>query len=295
MMRFEEWTVAYRRRDGSTLLLDEREREFRIIKNTWRYWCADPHLFEKDGHTFVFAELYDRVLRRGVIGCCEVTDSGYTPWKIVLKMPWHLSYPQVFEYNGEVYMIPESYVGEEIAVYRAATFPTKWEKVSVLKKDYVAVDSTLLTVNGESWMQTLHFSENHTYFELFALEGGRLSEIPLILAKDDPNKRPGGKPFSYHGKLIRPAQDCTQSYGCALNFYEVTKMEREAYEETLLTKINPAQLRSDFPGTPQGIHTYNHSEKYEVIDLKSYEVDWLFYIMRPVWFIWRRVKRVFNK
>ena len=32
----------------------------------------------------------------------------------------------------------------------------------------------------------------------------------------------------------------------------------------------------------------------EVIDLKEYETDPLFYIMRPIWFIWRRIKRLFK-
>lgn len=102
MKKFEFWTIAYRKR-GAKLLLEDSTAAFHIIKNTWRYWCADPHLFENEGRTYVFAELYDRVLRRGVIGCCEITDNGYTPWKIVLKMPWHLSYPHIFKKDGDIY------------------------------------------------------------------------------------------------------------------------------------------------------------------------------------------------
>ena len=102
MSQFEEWTIAYRIKEENALLIDERKREFHIIKNTWRYWCADPHLFEYEGDTYVFAELYDRVLRKGVIGCCKITKTGYTPWKVVLKMPWHLSYPHVFCYKDEI-------------------------------------------------------------------------------------------------------------------------------------------------------------------------------------------------
>lgn len=123
-MRFENWTIAYRKR-CEKLLLEDASADFHIIKNTWRYWCADPHLFEYEGRTYVFAELYDRVLRRGVIGCCMISENGYTPWKIVLKMPWHLSYPHVFEKDGDIYMIPESYVPKEIALYRAKEFPDK--------------------------------------------------------------------------------------------------------------------------------------------------------------------------
>lgn len=294
MKKFEFWTIAYRKR-GAKLLLEDSTVAFHIIKNTWRYWCADPHLFENDDRTYVFAELYDRVLRRGVIGCCEITDNGYTPWKIVLKMPWHLSYPHIFKKDGEVYMIPESYVGNEIALYKAIQFPEKWKKVRTLKENFVAVDSTLFSYEDRMWLQTLQFEKNHELFQLFAVEGDKLLNNPFQIAMDDANKRPAGKLFWYNNKFYRPAQDCTDRYGCALNFYEVTKVKNDAYQETLAVKILPTEIHSDFPGIPQGIHTYNQSEKYEIIDLKSYETDWLYPIMRVFWFIYRKLKGAFNR
>lgn len=294
MMRFENWIIAYRKR-GEKLLLEDSSVKFHIIKNTWRYWCADPHLFEYEGCTYVFAELYDRVLRRGVIGCCMISENGYTPWKIVLKMPWHLSYPHVFEKDGDIYMIPESYVGKEIALYRAKEFPYKWEKVRTLKDNFISVDSTLFTYKEKVWLHTLHLENEHALFELFSVEEGELCGNPLQIAVDDANKRPAGKLFLYNGKLYRPAQDCTDSYGCALNFYEVINVANDAYEEVLTAKISPKEICSDFPDVPQGIHTYNQSEKYEIIDLKSYKNDWLYPIMRVFWFVHRKLKGVFKR
>ena len=64
MRKFENWTVAYRRRNGNATLLEDIVSPFVCIPNTWRYWCADPHIFEENGKTYIFAELYDRVLRR---------------------------------------------------------------------------------------------------------------------------------------------------------------------------------------------------------------------------------------
>ena len=296
MKRFEEWTIAYRKREENTFLIDDHKREFSIVKNTWRYWCADPHLFELNDVTYLFAELYDRVLRRGVIGCCEITDEGCSPWKVVLKMPWHLSYPHVFTYDNKVFMIPESYVGEEIALFEAEIFPTKWKKVRTLKSNCVAVDSTLFVAGQKQWLQTLEFQEGHEIFNIYAVEKDYLDKKAFQIAVDDVNKRPAGKLFYYKNKLIRPAQDCTKSYGCALNFFEVLNVSNESYEEKLFAKVFPDEIQSDFCGVPQGIHTYNLSDKYEVIDLKSYEIDWLFYIMRPLRFIGRKIKRlIFGK
>ena len=251
-------------------------------------------MVEHDGETWVFAELYDRVLRRGVIGCCQLTEHGASSWKIVLNMPYHLSYPHIMQGEDAFYMIPESYVANEIGVFKAVEFPYKWEKCAVLKNDFCAVDSTVFELDGKQWMLTLRFCEGHEELTLFSLDE-KGSVGGTVVAADDLNKRPAGKPFTQDGKLIRPAQDCTESYGCALNFYEVTEVSENRYEERLVRKIRPEEIRSDLKNTPAGLHTYNMSDSYEVVDLKEYELDWLFYIMRPIWFVWRRVRKVFGR
>ena len=51
----EEWTMAIRKR-GEKLLFEDggAEKEFVIIPNSIRYWCADPFLINKDGREYVF-------------------------------------------------------------------------------------------------------------------------------------------------------------------------------------------------------------------------------------------------
>lgn len=293
-MKFEKWTIACRKRTEQQTLLDDRTSVFHVIPNSWRYWAADPHIIELNGKSLVFAELYDRVLRRGVIGCCQLTEQGVTPWQVVLKTPHHLSYPHLVAFGETVYMIPESYVANEIAVYRAVDFPHRWEKATVLKGNFCAVDSTVFKANGTAWMLTLRFMNGQEQLWLFPADDGGILGDGLCVAENDSNKRPAGHFFSTSGKLIRPAQDCTESYGCALNFYEVTEVSPSHFEEHLIQKITPCEIQSDLKGVPAGLHTYNMSEHYEVIDLKEYEFDWLFYIMRPIWFIWRRVRKVFG-
>lgn len=294
MKRFERWTVAYRPRSNCDTLLNNTYAPFSIIRNSWRYWAADPHLIEFEGITYVFAEVYDRILRRGLIGYSMISNEGASKWKIALRTPHHLSYPHLIEYGGSVYMIPESYVANEIAVYRALSFPDKWEKVKVLKSDYCAVDSTLLERGNESYLLTLRFDGDDEKLMLYSFNDGELTDDGYCAVINDPNKRPAGHFFMSGGGLYRPAQDCTESYGCALNFYRVTKADTESYDEELIKKISPADLQTDLGVTADGLHTYNLNKKYEVIDLKEYETDLLFYIMRPIWFIWRRIKQLFK-
>lgn len=293
-MKHEFWTIAYRQRQGDSTLLDDVGTPFLEIPNSWRYWYADPHLICRDGKTWVFAEAYDRVLRRGVISCCEITDNGVTPWKVVLKQPCHLSYPHLLEKNGEIYMIPESYVADEIAVFRAKRFPDQWEKVTVLKQGGEPVDSTVFSFDGKRWMLTMTMAGGEDRLMLYPLTDNGFSGEGFCAKISDPNARPAGHLFRVGDKLVRPAQDCTESYGCALNFYEVTAVAENRYQEKLIKKIYPQDVCSDLKYTHQGLHTYNMSDSYEVIDIKGYEWDPLFWIIRPIWFVWRRVRKVFG-
>lgn len=295
MSKFENWTIAYRRRNNTATLLEDTTTPFTVIPNDWRYWRADPHLFEHNGRTYLFAELYDRILRRGVIGCCELTDNGATPWQVVLHTPFHLSYPHVFEQDGQIYMIPESYVAEEIALYKAIAFPAKWERVRAIKSNFVAVDSTLLPAGDDQWMLTLRFKEGHEELMRYPFRNLKMVGNGHIVSVDDSNRRPAGHAFYHDGKLLRPAQDCTESYGCALNFYEIQEISPDTYRETLLRKRMPTEIKSDLPVPPEGIHTYNFTEQYEVLDLKGYETDYFYPVMRIVWGVHRRIKALFGR
>ena len=49
---------------------------------------------------------------------------------IVLDEPFHLSYPQVFQWQGAWYMTVESAGARRVSLYRATDFPLRWERTS---------------------------------------------------------------------------------------------------------------------------------------------------------------------
>ncbi len=293
MRRSECWTVAYRKRDGRATIIDDTSSTFVCIPNTWRYWCADPHIVEQDGNTYVFAEMYDRVLRRGVIGYCMLTDDGATAWKVALKMPIHLSYPHIFKKDGNFYMIPESYVANEIAVYRAVSFPDRWEKVRVLMSDICAVDTTLFASGDDKYLFTFKLVNNTGQLMLYSVDDDGLVKNAVCLSDGDRQMRPAGCILRVNDIAYRPAQDCSESYGSAIDLYRIISIS--PYIERAVVKITPSMLNTDLGRTAYGVHTYNVSGAYEVIDLKGYETDLWFYVMRPIWYIRRHVLKLLKK
>ena len=210
------------------------------------------------------------------------------------RMMKNKKYIGTYEYNGEVYMIPESYVANEIAVFQSISFPSKWRKIKVLKNSCIAVDSTFFSDTHNHWMLTLESEGNDECFRLYKFTDGKLLKCPTLISRNNNQIRPAGNLFFHKGRLLRPAQDCSKGYGSALNFYHVTRIEEMAYEEELTAKITPSMIRSDFGREPKGIHTYNYSSKYEVIDLKYEAIDPWFNIINPTWYVWRRIKKIWR-
>src|SRR6478735_12050113 len=91
-------------------------------------FLADPFGLWRDHHLHVFVETYDY---RDRIGAIEVLTYD-RHFALVTRAPvlneaWHLSYPLVFEDEGETWMLPEAHRSNALTLYRAVDFPTRWE------------------------------------------------------------------------------------------------------------------------------------------------------------------------
>ncbi len=114
-----------------------------------RYW-ADPFVVMRDGLYYVFFEEKMYKTKLGHIACLVLDASGkLLSRKIVLQHPYHLSYPFLFEYESQLYMLPESAQNRSLDIYRCVQFPNQWEFVQPLMIDIYAADATLLEHEGK--------------------------------------------------------------------------------------------------------------------------------------------------
>jgi hypothetical protein len=65
---------------------------------------ADPFLWQHYDGLYMFYETKSTAKRRGEIGVARSTDGGvsFTHLGVVLSERWHMSYPFVFGYKGQV-------------------------------------------------------------------------------------------------------------------------------------------------------------------------------------------------
>lgn len=272
MGKCEKWTIAYRKREEGQYLYENRSAPFQKIPNTWRYWRADPFLIEYEAKTYVFAELYDRVKHKGILGFCEFGETKPGKWRVVIEEPFHLSYPFVFQHKETLYMIPEAFQSGKILLYRARKFPDCWERVKDLA-EIAAVDSTIIDTEDGRFLITFRVVDRQAELALLRMDDDmNLRDMRIVSGKEPPDARPAGKVFVANECLIRPTQDCAEGYGAALNFCHVLQLDTSAFSEKIVHKIRPEDISIKGVRRVDGIHTYNFTDQYEVIDYKQYEL-----------------------
>lgn len=263
----ESWNVAWRNAAPGTILSDTAS-PFTIVENPLRYWAADPFVVERDGMTYLFAELYDYIRCRGILGCCELIPGKKCRWRPIIVEPFHLSYPCILEHDGNTYLMPESGQDRSLLLYEAVEFPWKWKRVKTLRQDVCFADTTPIRDDGLALTHQVS-DGSHPKLMLVDLTGQR----PDTLAENQDilRSRPAGKPFRLEGRLIRPVQhswDFGQNYGKSLIFSAVT-VDGSLCKEEFVKEITPADLNYSRPIYLDGMHTYNASTHFEVIDIKT--------------------------
>jgi len=152
ILSFEQWILLYDfRKEMSTSFW----RFKKILPPKDRFW-ADPFLVYKDDTYYIFMEEFLYKPRRGHIAVLEMDSKGnYSGSKPVLKRPYHLSYPFLMEWKGDLYMIPETLDNRTIEVYKCTQFPHQWEFYKTIMDNIAAGDATLFYHDKKWWLFTM--------------------------------------------------------------------------------------------------------------------------------------------
>ncbi|AET93239.1 hypothetical protein BYI23_C010930 [Burkholderia sp. YI23] len=278
------WVLAYRRADTAA----DAPADNATDPNESRGWItlpgmptqfhADPFLWRgKNGEYHLFFESLPYDTNRGTISHMAfdpATQSWQETPRIVLERNYHLSYPFLFEHEGEIFMIPETCGNRTIEMYRAASFPTEWVLHKVVMRDIVAADTTL-HFDGKTWWMFTSVAEdggpNWDELSIFHSDSpfGEWTAHPMNPVVSDVRlARMAGNLFTdAQNRLIRPAQNCEREYGAALAFREITELTPTTYAERTVAVRNP-------PRGHQGVHTWNSAGDFTIVDIKTQLRKW---------------------
>ncbi|MGN0521368.1 MAG: hypothetical protein ACI4IQ_01885 [Eubacterium sp.] len=267
----EEWCIALRINEGENNLIDDKAAPFTVIKNSLRYWAADPFLAKGADGYYIFFEMYDRLKRKGLIGYRKIDGKAVGKMHKAFEYPHHLSYPFIYEENGSFYIVPECNAGRELFRIKADSFPSQWHKEAVLLENARLTDTTIFDYENQRYYISQEIDDSYTFdkINLYYEQNGAL--IPCAsnpVKRDIDTARCAGKIFEHNKKFIRPSQNCGESYGKELNFNEITEISKGSYMEKRIDFVSAESVKLNVKNIYTGIHTYNKLDNIEVIDLK---------------------------
>lgn len=241
-------------------------KTFMTIPNQENSYYADPFLLHKDSSTYIFCEKYSYTERKGSINLFELSENlNLVDLGTVINEGFHLSFPYVFQFENQIFMIPETKSLGQIVLYRNVEWPLKWEKFHVLIENICAVDTVIFHKNGIWWLLTSMDSANTNIAQ---------SELHIFYSQNlvgntwKPHKNNPVVVNSYYGrnaglfftnnKIIR----CSQSYkdfvyGNSLNMHEIVEIDENSYVEKIIQK-----------DILKNSHTYSTTSNITVIDYR---------------------------
>jgi hypothetical protein len=267
LYRHDGWNIGLIRGDARSLL-DGPADPVWLKLDRGQAFAADPFLIEDAGRLYCFFELLPYATNRGRICYCIIDDptSSAIPIHDAIVTGYHLSYPSLLRYDGEILCIPEAGESGNVTAYSARSFPDEWSPKHTLLDDFPGLDPTVFEYDGRWWMlATGAGAQSNSDLYVFYAESlfGRWRAHAANPVKRTLNgSRPAGMPFTVDGRLYRPAQDCTVHYGARLVINEILELSPAHFREAEVAVLEP---RSSGP-FPDGLHTANVAGKSIVID-----------------------------
>jgi hypothetical protein len=272
---FDIWRSGYIRRPLASVVAappSADEIHWLPLRESRCQYLADPFAQEVDGRVSVLVEAYDYRVRRGEIHYLSFDrDDRLVAEGLALSERWHLSYPSLIEDGGQIYMLPEAHKSKALILYRCDRFPDRWAPVKRLL-DLPAIDATVVKHDYRWWMFfTLPGREERAMREMYVAVADSLMgpwrawPTPVLTGLN--RSRPGGQAFVRDGAIHLPVQDCSDTYGGALNLLRIVDPNPGGFHAIPVDRMEAGGLLSGFS---DGLHTLSGAGSITCIDVKAF-------------------------
>ena len=241
------------------------------IKNPPNHFLADPFVITKNNRTICFVEDYCYKQKRALIAAIEIVDQKeYKMLGTVIEEPYHMSFPYLFEYQDELYMVPETSEGNAIRLYKCIEYPLKWEYQKDIMSDVRAVDSMIFEHEEKWWMLTTMSTKGNeddasqlmAYYSDHPLSDDWIAHEQNPLIFDSNIARNGGILDLGAPLPVRNRQkQGFNAYGVALSLARITDLTPSSYSEEEIGQVSP----NFFPHINRCHHMHSNGE-YTVYD-----------------------------
>lgn len=281
-----KWLVAYRINENPELNFPLNKDVFKVVDVPKNCWVADPFL-HKDGNAVnLYCEFTNEKKSKSYLAYKCLYPIEEKKWHLVYEFDGHTSYPCIFEFNGGLYIIPETVYKREVVVLRKDN--NRWVEHSVLLKEINAPDTTFVIHNNKPHIFYYEIIEKNNRRLHFAELNDDLTQIKtdnVIKEYSSPDGRPGGNIIKHGNDMVRVIQPGIKSYGEKLIFAKCSFSNGNYFEEDLF-QVTPNDVSIDSKNVKLGIHTYNKNDQIEVIDILTKSK---FDLLRPIKLLFKKL------
>jgi len=263
LFRAESWVIGIVDQPYSEVLVSGISiiPQWKRAKNASHY-VADPFACSIGGKQTILAEEYSYSTGQGHIINLSTGEK-------ILSKPYHLSFPNVAEIEGENYILAEASANGTLQAF--SVLPNGKDHVLINEP---IVDPILLQHDNQYWIfgHKLDDQNNAALFLYYSSNVlGPYSPHALNPVKTDIcNSRSAGPILLHNGKLLRPAQDSSEGYGSSVVVNEIQVLTTTQYKEIPVYRIAPDK-RWDYN---RGLHTISPlGVNQTLIDAKSYRFN----------------------
>jgi len=223
-----------------------------IIPNPLGRSLADPFIVNWNGQTAIFVEDIDLSIGKGSISAILLDGSQLYEVLPCIKEDFHMSFPFTFEWQGDLFMCPETSRASEIRIYRCTNFPFGWEFAETIIDDTCAVDTVLFPWNDLWWMLTGisdlgapgRMSELHCFYSTDPISKVWHAHELGVVVRDSTVGRNGGLILG-DGSVYRVRQaHGFQQYGYKLTVSKISILSKEFFQETEIMGVKPKKNSS---------------------------------------------------
>lgn len=241
------------------------------IKSPATRFFADPFVVTRERRTVCYLEDYDYHKNTACISAVEIyQDDSYQILGPVIEEPFHMSFPYLLEFDGELYMIPETHQSKSIRLYKCIDYPLQWEYQKDIMSDCSAADTMIFPYNDKWWMLTNMATEGNSdqAAQLFAFYSDHPFSNrwhphvlnPLIFDSD--LGRNAGLVYMQDNTPVRVRQKQDfNMYGDSFSIAKITDLSEDSYKELTLAHIYP-----NFSKKIRGTHHMHSNKNYTVYD-----------------------------
>lgn len=234
--KFLKWSFAI----GDSNFLDTDINNLHPFLPPKNQFWADPFFLSYNNEDYIFFENYEYNRGKAIISCGKLVNKKIKNITTVLDLDYHLSYPYIFNYNNEIFLMPETSANKRLEIYKNIKFPDQWELYASAFEGEEVFDAHFYFDGTTNWLfinkkSSVNASSNSELY-IYKVDSPQLKKItphkqnPVIINSE--TARNAGSIFEYKNEIYRPSQyNAYGIYGKGININKINKLTIDEYNE----------------------------------------------------------------